>query len=77
MVVLMRKGEATKTWAITTPASDPEMGRCKDSRTPPKTLPGPSNTMSATPATDCGTRIGTSTSDSTQRLPGKFTRARP
>ena len=31
--------------------------------------------MSATPATDCGTRMGTSTMDSTQRLPGKSTRA--
>ena len=77
MVVLMRKGEATKIWAMTTPASDPEMGRCRDSRTPPRMLPGPSSTMSATPATDCGTRMGTSTRDSTQRLPGKSTRAKP
>jgi len=76
MAVFTRKGAATNTCAITMPSSDPEIGKPRLSSALPSTLPGPSNTMSATPATDCGTRMGTSTMDSTQRLPGKSMRAR-
>ena len=58
------------------PSALPEMRSPSDSSSAlPMGEPGPKRVIRATPATDWGTRIGRSTSDSTTPFPGKWCRA--